>query len=934
MKRMLINAAQPEEIRVAMVDGQKLHDLDIENRHREQKKGSIYKARVTRVEPSLEATFVDYGADRHGFLPLKEISREYFRKQPADIGGKLNIAELIEEGQELLVQVEKEERGNKGAALTTFISLAGRSLVLMPNNPRAGGISRRIEGEERDELRDTIAQLEIPQGMGVIVRTAGVGRAAEELQWDLEYLLTLWKAIQEASEREPTPALLYQENNVIIRAIRDNFRKDVGEILIDDDDAWQEARSFIEQVMPQSAQRIKRYRDTIPLFSRYQIESQIETAFQQSVKLPSGGSIVIDITEALVSIDINSARSTKGADIEETALNTNLEAADEIARQLRIRDTGGLIVIDFIDMELLKNQRAVEQRMREALDADRAKVQIGRISRFGLLEMSRQRLRPSLDEITTVMCPRCSGKGVIRDTKSLSLAILRVLEEEALKERSSIVRALVPLEVASYLLNEKRRDVSAIETRTNTHIVVIPNVNLETPHYEIQRIRDDAVTAEDKVPSYELAPQVIELPETPTAELPDRPKAAVRMVAPATPAPVVETPEATAPAPVAEAPRKSPGFFKKILVSLFSDSTVAPAPSATTPPPAEAARPPRAAEPRDGRRRNNEGRGGGRRDRGGEGRRDDARDGTAERPADAGRDGRSARAGDRGRGRSERDTNREPRPEREPRQERAAGTDRETRSEREGRVEREPRENNRDGSRGRSRGDQGEADGRSDRPRRQRGEDRPQRNHGPAAESEPITDAAVTGEPMDIPLTDRKPGDEELANSKRRPRRDRGATADRREGGRPARTQTAEALSARALVTAESTTVSAQAEKPATTTLGDDVQPVTSQRDTASTTSASLEANLPVTDSPPSAGPAQPSRDGAAVALTPPAAEVSNHVVAEVGPPAAVVPPAAEPAASVRERPKRASNDPREVKRREREAKLRAEGILPPSSQS
>ena len=951
MKRMLINAAQPEEVRVAMVDGQKLHDLDIENRHREQKKGSIYKARVTRVEPSLEATFVDYGADRHGFLPLKEISREYFRKQPADIGGKLNIAELIEEGQVLLVQVEKEERGNKGAALTTFISLAGRSLVLMPNNPRAGGISRRIEGEERDELRDAIAQLEIPQGMGVIVRTAGVGRAAEELQWDLEYLLTLWKAIQEASEREPTPSLLYQENNVIIRAIRDNFRKDVGEILIDDDDAWQEARAFIEQVMPQSAQRVKRYRDTIPLFSRYQIESQIETAFQQSVKLPSGGSIVIDITEALVSIDINSARSTKGADIEETALNTNLEAADEIARQLRIRDTGGLIVIDFIDMELPKNQRAVEQRMREALDADRAKVQIGRISRFGLLEMSRQRLRPSLDEITTVTCPRCSGKGVIRDTKSLSLAILRVLEEEALKERSSIVRALVPLEVASYLLNEKRRDVSAIETRSNAHIVVIPNVNLETPHYEIQRIRDDAVTAEDKVPSYELAPQVIEVPETPTAELPDRPKAAVRMVTPPTPAPVIAPPEPVAPAPVPEAPRKSPGFFKKILASLFSDNTPDPATSTPAPAAAETARPPRAAEPRDERRRNNEGRGGARRDRGGDNRKDESRDGTSERQADAGRDGRSARGNDRGRGRSDRDPNRDPRPERESRPERTAGAERDARPDREGRPEREPRDNNREGGRGRGRTDQGENEGRSERPRRQRGDERPARNRPPAEDTDPVTDVIVSAEAMEVPLTERKPGEEELANSKRRPRRDRGATADRNEGGRSARGQIAAAAVAPA--PAESV-ASAEVAEQAAAVADQSPDLVAAITDAGNSLDTSQIGNLATSALPETAPtnelrpeelrPEELRSEGqvqqAVIASAEAAAdslrsEVSSAPTATVEPAATVGQPAAEPPApAVRERPKRASNDPREVKRREREAKLRAEGILPSSSQS
>lgn len=933
MKRMLINAAQPEEVRVAMVDGQKLHDLDIENRHREQKKGSIYKARITRVEPSLEAAFVDYGAERHGFLPLKEISREYFRKQPADIGGKLNIAELVEEGHEILVQVEKEERGNKGAALTTFISLAGRSLVLMPNNPRAGGISRRIEGEERDELREAISQLDIPQGMGVIVRTAGVGRAAEELQWDLEYLLTLWKAIQEANGKERTPSLLYQENNVIIRAIRDNFRKDIGEILIDDDEAFNEARSFIEQVMPQSAQRVKRYRDTIPLFSRYQIESQIETAFQQSVKLPSGGSIVIDTTEALVSIDINSARSTKGADIEETALNTNLEAADELARQLRIRDTGGLIVIDFIDMELPKNQRAVEQRMREALDADRAKVQIGRISRFGLLEMSRQRLRPSLDEITTVTCPRCSGKGVIRDTKSLSLAILRVLEEEALKERSSIIRALVPLEVASYLLNEKRRDVSAIESRTNTHIVVVPNVNLETPHYEIQRIRDDAVTPEDKVPSYELTPQVIEIPETPSAELPDRPKAAVRMVAPATPAPVVETP-APSPAPVAavEPPRKAPGFFKKMLASLLSDTPVE-TPSAAPTPVAEPVRAPRAesggAEQRDGRRRNNEGRSGNRRERAPEGRRDESRREetreSSERDGEGAKESRPPRSsGDRGRSRSENQADRDP--------------NREPKADRENRTDREPRENNRDSSRGRNRPESGETEGRGDRQRRQRSDERPPRRPQ-VDDDEAVVENAVPSEPMDIPLADRKPTDDTLNQSKRRPRRDRSATADRNESGKASRPPVA-VTPAPGVVAG---TPAGSTDDVAATVA--DAVPNSTVRETESTESSviSTPAMAQLELAAESAAVPEPTKAVEAIVEDRPAAREPEPATSEINVSAAEpvlaetattpVPAVATPAPA-RDRAKRAANDPREVKRREREAKLRAEGILPPSSQS
>ena len=571
MKRMLINATQAEEVRVALVDGQRLYDLDIENRAREQKKGSIYKAKITRVEPSLEAAFVDFGSERHGFLSLKEISREYFRKKPADIGGKLNIAELVREGQEIVVQVDKEERGNKGAALSTFISLAGRYMVLMPNNPRAGGISRRIDGEDRDQLREALSSLEIPQGMGVIVRTAGVGRGHEELQWDLDYLLQVWDAVKRAEGEEKAPSLLYQENNVIVRAVRDNLRKDIGELLIDGKEAYDEAKTFIQKVMPNYEQRVKFYSDPIPLFSRYQIESQIETAFGRDVKLPSGGSLVIDPTEALVAIDINSARATKGSDIEETAYNTNLEAAEEIGRQLRLRDMGGLIVIDFIDMTNNKNQRDVENKMREALETDRARVQIGRISRFGLMEMSRQRLRPSLEEITTKVCPRCSGQGRIRDTRSLALGILRIMEEEALKEHSSMVRALVPLDVAAYLLNEKRQDVADIESRTSTHLVIVPNVNMETPHYDIQRIREDSVDVEALLPSYELANSVTEEISVieATTEVTKTQKAAVKSITPSTPAPT-QTKAKEKVKSENKTERKESGIVKRLISSLFS----------------------------------------------------------------------------------------------------------------------------------------------------------------------------------------------------------------------------------------------------------------------------------------------------------------------------------------------------------------------------
>ena len=567
MKRMLINATQPEELRVALVDGQKLYDLDIESGAREQKKSNIYKGRITRVEPSLEAAFVDFGADRHGFLPLKEISREYFKKSPE---GRVNIKDVLSEGQEVIVQVEKEERGNKGAALTTFISLAGRFLVLMPNNPRAGGISRRIEGEERNELREALNSLNVPADMGMIVRTAGLGRSAEELQWDLDYLLQLWEAIKTASTERNGTFLIYQESNVIIRAIRDYLRQDIGEVLIDSVEAQDEALSFISQVMPQYASKIKLYEDSVPLFNRFQIESQIETAFQREVKLPSGGSLVIDPTEALVSIDINSARATKGGDIEETALQTNLEAAEEIARQLRLRDIGGLIVIDFIDMTPAKNQRAVEEKMREALEADRARIQVGRISRFGLLEMSRQRLRPSLGETSGIVCPRCNGRGTIRDVESLSLSVLRLIEEEALKDRTAEVRAHVPVSIATFLLNEKRDVLAKIEARTEVRLLVLPNPHMDTPHFDVQRLRDDQEAVLNSESSYTMTAEAeheepVQVSQTRAIV---RQEAAVKTLAHTRPAP---TP-APAPAPVAAANKaiqeSQPGLIKSLIKSL------------------------------------------------------------------------------------------------------------------------------------------------------------------------------------------------------------------------------------------------------------------------------------------------------------------------------------------------------------------------------
>ena len=505
MKRMLVNATQQEELRVAIVDGQKLYDLDIEVPTREQRKSNIYKGRITRLEPSLEAAFVDYGAPRHGFLPLKEISREYFVREPAE-GERIHIKDVLKENQDIVVQVEKEERGNKGAALTTFVSLAGRFLVLMPNNPRAGGVSRRITGEGRDSVRKALENLQPPEEMGCIVRTAGVGRSIEELRWDLDYLLNVWEAIKQVVVSRPSPFLIYQEGNAIVRAIRDHFSNEIGEILVDREDIYEQAREFMEQVMPHNLRRLKSYDDAgVPLFARFQIESQIESAFAHSVTLPSGGSIVIDHTEALTAIDINSARATKGDDIESTAFNTNIEAAEEIARQLRIRDLGGLIVIDFIDMSAHKHQREVESRLREVVKPDRARIQIGRISRFGLLEMSRQRLRPSLEEATQSVCSRCNGIGHVRSVESLALAVLRIVGEEARKERTARVVAQLPVEVSNYVLNEKRDWIQTIQESNNVAVVLVGNQNLETPNYSIARLRDDEVgLPEHAVSSYKL----------------------------------------------------------------------------------------------------------------------------------------------------------------------------------------------------------------------------------------------------------------------------------------------------------------------------------------------------------------------------------------------------------------------------------------------
>ena len=568
MKRMLINASHSEEVRVAMVDGQNLYDLDIENRTRQQIKSNIYKGKISRVEPSLEAAFVDYGVERHGFLPMKEISKIYFKKGSSP-SSRLKIQEVISEGQEVIIQVEKEERGNKGAALTTYISLAGRYLVLMPNNPRAGGISRRIEGDDRTELREAMKGLSIPSGMGIIVRTAGVGRGTEELQWDCNYLLQLWKTINEESQKASAPHFLFQESNVIVRAIRDYLRQDVGEVIVDNEEAYALASAFIGTVMPDFRSKVKYYNEEIPLFNRYQVEAQIETAFQREVKLASGGSIVIDVTEALVSIDINSSRATKGGDIEETAFSTNKQAAEEIARQLRLRDVGGLIVIDFIDMLNTKHQREIELKMRQALEIDRARVQVGKISRFGLLEMSRQRLRPSLEETMSRTCPRCMGQGTIRGTRSLALSILRLIEDEAQKESSREIRVVVPVSIATFLLNEKRNEISNIENRNSIEVTILPDVNLETPHFTVNRIRNQ--DDEKSEFSHELLENLSKVTDETDISIEgpnDLPKPAVKTLIPNTPAPINKHKKI--------ATDTSPGIVKRLWSSVFGTTSAEP----------------------------------------------------------------------------------------------------------------------------------------------------------------------------------------------------------------------------------------------------------------------------------------------------------------------------------------------------------------------
>jgi ribonuclease E len=627
MKRMLINATQAEERRLAIVDGQKLLDYEIEIEGREQRKGNIYKAVVTRVEPSLEACFVDYGEERHGFLPFKEISRQYF--QPGVAVSQARIQDAIREGQELLVQVEKEERGNKGAALTTFVSLAGRYVVLMPNNPRGGGVSRRIEGEDRAELKEALDQLEYPNGMSIIARTAGIGRAAPELQWDLNYLLKLWGAIDGAAKGAKGAFLIYQESSLVIRAIRDYFNHDIGDILIDTDDVYEQAQQFMAHVMPEHAARVKRYRDDAPLFSRFQIEHQIESAYARTVQLPSGGAIVIDHTEALVSVDVNSARAIKGGDIEETATRTNLEAADEVARQARLRDLGGLIVIDFIDMEESRNRRDVESRLRDALRQDRARVQFGTISKFGLMEMSRQRLRPALSEGASIPCPRCGGSGHIRDTESSALQILRIIQEESLKDSTASVLCQVPVEVASFLLNEKRTEIAKIELKQRINVIMVPNKSLETPNYRLERLKHDDPRLDNIEASYKMADEIEEATAVTrrSQEPTNRQTPVIKGVLPDAPAPVAPPKPVVAPAPVAAQPQPKSvaapvvvekGFFSWIK-SLFAPEAApapTPAPAVVMEPAREDKRPSRDGRPSRDNARRGEPRGEGRTDRG------------------------------------------------------------------------------------------------------------------------------------------------------------------------------------------------------------------------------------------------------------------------------------------------------------------------------
>ena len=834
MKRMLFNATQSEELRVAIVDGQKLVDLDIESASKEQRKSNIYKATVTRVEPSLEACFVDYGMERNGFLPFKEISRTVL-----NIDGEMNrnkIADNLRVGQEIIVQVEKDERGNKGAALTSFISLAGRYLVLMPNNPRGGGVSRRIEGEDRNELRDTMAQLEVPNGMSTIARTAGIGRTAEELQWDLNYLLQLWTAIDGAAKANKAPLLIYQESSLVIRAIRDYYTADIGEILIDTEDIYEQAKGFMGHVMPGTVNRVKLYNDDVPLFSRFQIEHQIESAFGRTVNLPSGGAIVIDHTEALVSVDVNSARANKGGDIETTAFNTNMEAADEVARQLRLRDLGGLIVVDFIDMESSKHQREVEDKLRDSMKLDRARVQLGKISRFGLMELSRQRLKPSLGESAHLPCPRCHGTGHIRSTESIALHILRIIQEEAMKDNSAQVVAQVPVDVATYLLNEKRVDLQSLESRLKVNVVLIPNLYMETPNYTVQRLKHDELNHAEPLPlSFKMVERPVEIDviEAIKQEANEvRVEAVVKGVTPAHSAPMIEPKAVVAPAvPIAiipPQPAQKTGFWASFK-SLFGGSSTA---TELVTQPAKAAEPKQEPKRDGGRDRNDRGDRNGRRSRGEASSDRNDRNGRGDRNKDrndrvseakGGRNDRNDRGERKAPGQGQSD-----RQQRDPKAASSTTVDmlnanvstvasieaskpqREPREPREQREPREPREPRAD---------------RSERgPRRERSERAPRDNNAPVNDELPLNDAAdqvVAVESADVNAaaapqerTDRPPRNERGSRRRdrgdREGRPDRGASPDQNGEGRRDRGDGGSSAAAAAASAPESSTPAVQ----------------------------------------------------------------------------------------------------------------------------
>ncbi len=895
MKRMLINATQAEERRLAIVDGQKLLDYEIEIEGREQRKGNIYKAVVTRVEPSLEACFVDYGEDRHGFLPFKEISKQFFQQGVS--AGNARIQDAIREGQELLVQVEKEERGNKGAALTTFVSLAGRYVVLMPNNPRGGGVSRRIEGEDRADLKEALDQLEYPNGMSIIARTAGIGRSAPELQWDLNYLLKLWTAIDGAAKGAKGAFLIYQESSLVIRAIRDYFNHDIGDILIDTDDVYEQAQQFMAHVMPEHAARVKRYRDDAPLFSRFQIEHQIESAYARTVQLPSGGAIVIDHTEALVSVDVNSARAIKGGDIEETATRTNLEAADEVARQMRLRDLGGLIVIDFIDMEESKNRREVENRLRDALRQDRARVQFGTISKFGLMEMSRQRLKPALSEGASIPCPRCGGAGHIRDTESSALQILRIIQEESMKDNTAAVHAQVPVEVAAFLLNEKRPEIAKIELQQRISVLLVPNKSLETPHYKLERLKHDDPRLDRIEASYKMA-EIVEDATTVTRrsqEPTNKQTPVIKGVLPDAPAPVaLPKPEAApvaakakpaaAPAPAAS----SGGFFGWLKNLLGSNSTASPA----------------APEKKEEKREGRNGRREGGRDGGREGGRDGRRGGRGERTERTergegveGRNGR--RQGGEGRGDRVEGEQRAPRGERTERSERGerggrrqeprgetreaigsdAPTDNTERNERPARGERSE-----GGRRERTEGNRGE---RGEGGRRERGERRQER----APTDAPTTENQVSVEGHESATTDNTSAPENNGERRERRSRDRYGRDRRERAGEPRDEVTATEGAATEAAFTE-TNATADNDRPQRSYFERAAQAASVDNASVTPSEASAET-APAVSAPAPAAPAP-----AASPAAPAPVAAAPAAPAPVAAPAGAVAPAAAPAAA------------------------------------